>query len=72
MCKRADMLLKKRNVQYEVIDAEEDEQGVDFYGIQSVPCLVDTVRLYSDEYRICRTPQSEHVLEEFLEAAKGL
>lgn len=66
MCKQADRLMKKHNVKYESIDAEQFDSLVVFYGIRSVPCLIETESLGEPARHICRSPQAESSLINFL------
>lgn len=66
MCKQADRLLQKHNVKYQSVDAEQADTLVEFYGIRSVPCLVEAESLGEPSLRICRCPQSETALVAFL------
>lgn len=66
MCKQAERLLKKHKVTYKSVDAEQADAYVEFYGIHSVPCLIEAESLGEPAKKICRVPQSEVMLVDFL------
>lgn len=70
MCKMAERNLVKHKVEYKTVDAEQADSLVVFYGIKSVPCLIETESLGEQNYRICRTPQSEASLIDFINELK--
>lgn len=71
MCKQAERLLKKYNVFYMSVDAEESTHLVEFYGIKSVPTLVLAESLGEPAQAMCLAPQSENNLIEFLGKCNG-
>lgn len=68
MCKQAERLLQKHNITYQSVDAEQADALVEFYGIQSVPCLIEAESLGEPATKICRAPQSEAKLIDFLDS----
>lgn len=66
MCRQADHLLRKHQVKYLLIDAEEETDLVTFYGVRSVPCLIAVDTLGEPAKAICHAPQSEPQLLQFL------
>lgn len=64
MCKMADRLLEKHGVEYVKVDADDRPDLLETYAVRSVPCL-----FYIEDGRetiVCRTPQSEKSLVDFL------
>lgn len=66
MCNVAGRLLDKHGVEYVHIDAEDSPELCKIYNVKSVPFLVCADSIGSDAKYVCRTPQSEAALVEFL------
>ena len=71
MCKQAERLMRKHDVYYMSVDAEESTQLVEFYGIKSVPILILAESLGEPAQAVCLAPQNEKNLMEFLDKCNG-